>query len=234
MVSNNMIKVFIGYDSKQDEAYKVLRYSIESRCSKEVSVQPLRLADLKDVYTRSRTGLESTEFSFSRFLCPYLSNYEGWSIFMDCDMLNLQDISKLWGLRDEKYAVQVVKHKHQPDEDRKFLGNVQTTYARKNWSSLILINNRLCKALSPDFINTASGLELHQFRWLADDLIGEIPVEWNHLVDVQKASENICQLHYTNGGPWFDEYKNCGFYQIWENEREKMLLEESEVIINKD
>ena len=74
------------------------------------------LEQLGGMLTRERNPLQSTDFSFSRFLVPYLCGYEGWSLFMDCDMLMLDDIAELWALRDERYAVQVVKHEHVPRE----------------------------------------------------------------------------------------------------------------------
>lgn len=165
---------------------------------------PLALKQLKGVFNRPRHSLQSTDFSFTRFLTPWLWGYEGWSIFMDCDMLFLDDIAKLWDLRDPNYAVMVVKHEHIPREERKFLGQPQTAYAKKNWSSLMLMNNALCKALTPDYVNRASGLDLHQFKWLDDDhLIGELPHRWNHLVDYDPPVEDVANLHYTLGGPYF-------------------------------
>ena len=141
------------------------------------------LSQLKNIYTRERHPLQSTDFSFTRFLVPLPLGHTGWSLFMDCDMLVLDDIAKLWALRDERYAVQVVKHNHVPKEDTKFLGAKTDQIREENWSSVILFNNAKCRALTPEYVNTATGLELHQFKWLGnDDLIGEIPRRWNHLV----------------------------------------------------
>ena len=112
-----MINVFIGYDPREAVAFSVLAFSIHRRASQPVCITPLMLSQLKDDYTRERHPLQSTDFSFTRFLTPYLSGYNGWSVFMDCDMLVLDDIAKLWALRDERYAVQVVKHHHVPKEE---------------------------------------------------------------------------------------------------------------------
>ncbi len=178
-----MIRVFIGFDAKLPVLYNVLQHSIQTRASRPVGISPIMLSQLTGIYTRERHPLASTEFSFSRFLTPYFSDYEGWSLFIDNDMLVLDDIAKLWNLRDERFAVMCTQHDHQPQEDVKFLGTVQTKYEKKNWSSVMLFNNARCKALTPEYVNTASGLELHQFKWLAnDDLIGELPDRWNHLV----------------------------------------------------
>ncbi|MFN9573323.1 MAG: glycosyltransferase [Betaproteobacteria bacterium] len=171
-----MIRVFIGFDPRETVAYNVLAHSINARASQPVTIAPLALSQLGGLYTRERNPLQSTDFSFSRFLTPYLSGYEGWSVFMDCDMLMRDDIAGLWALRDERYAVMCVKHDHQPKEDTKFLGAVQTKYEKKNWSSVMLFNNARCRALTPDYVNRATGLELHQFKWLSNDnLIGSLP-----------------------------------------------------------
>jgi len=138
----------------------------------------------------------------------------------------LDDMAKLWNLRDEKYAVQCVKHDHVPPEEKKFFDQPQTKYEKKNWSSVMLFNAAKCQALTPDYVNTASGLELHRFHWLGDDtLIGDIPAGWNHLVDYDPALpvEEIANLHFTTGGPYFEEYKDCGYADIWRAERDRML-----------
>jgi hypothetical protein len=221
-----MIRVFIGYDSKETVAFHVLSHSIHSRASQPVMIAPLMLSELKSLFYRERNTLQSTEFSFSRFLVPYLSNYEGWSLFCDCDMLMLDDIANLWALRDDRFAVQVVKHDHVPPEEIKFLNQPQSKYAKKNWSSVMLFNNSKCKALTPEYANTATGLELHQFKWLGDDsLIGEIPHRWNHLVDYDPPAprESLSLIHFTEGGPYFEAYKNCGYADLWRQECERML-----------
>ena len=176
------------------------------------------------VFSRARNPLQSTEFSFSRFLVPYLCDYQGWAVFMDNDMLVLDDIVKLWMLRDDRYAVQVVKHDHKPQENIKFLGEKQTPYAKKNWSSVILFNCEKCKALSPEYVNATSGLELHQFKWLDDEaLIGAIPHRWNHLVGYDEPSPDVSLLHYTLGGPYFATTRNCEYAAEWFQERDDML-----------
>ena len=221
-----MIKVFIGYDSHETVAFHVLAHSIHARASQPVTVAPLMLSQLTNLFTRERNNIQSTEFSFSRFLVPYLSHYEGWSMFCDCDMLMLDDIAKLWALCDDKYAVQVVKHNHVPTEDIKFLNQPQSKYEKKNWSSVILFNNAKCRALTPDYVNTATGLQLHQFKWLGDDrLIGEIPHRWNHLVDYdpQLPVSDVSLIHFTEGGPYFENYKNCSYADLWFRERDMML-----------
>ena len=213
-----MINVFIGYDKNEKVAFNVLSYSILKHSTRPVAITPIYLPNIKDSFIRERSGIESTDFSFSRFIVPHLMNYQGWALFLDCDQLMLGDVAELWRLRDEKYAVQVAKHDYQPQEEKKFMGAVQTKYVKKNWSSVMLMNCDKCKSLTPDYVNSATGLQLHQFKWLEnDDLIGEIPLEWNWLVDEPgcEIKQDIKNLHYTKGGPYFKEYKNCGYSEIW-------------------
>jgi hypothetical protein len=214
-----VIRVFIGYDPREALAFSVLAYSIHARASRPVSIAPIMLSQLQGVMTRERHPLQSTDFSFSRFLTPYLSGYEGWSVFMDCDMLVLDDIAKLFALCDDGYAAMVVKHDHVPRESVKFLDQPQTAYQKKNWSSVILFNNAKCRALTPDYVNKATGLELHQFKWLNDDgAIGEIPSAWNHLVGYSAPRKDASLVHYTLGGPYFDEFRNCEYSDEWRRE----------------
>lgn len=213
-------------------ALHVLSHSIHARASEPVAITPVSLGTLGDLMWRERNPLQSTDFSFSRFIVPQLCGYEGWAIFMDCDMLVLDDIAKLWALRDDDYAVMCVKHNHVPKEERKFLGAVQTKYEKKNWSSVMLMNCAKCSALTPDYVNTASGLDLHRFNWLeSDDLIGEIPHRWNHLVDYDEEIpvSEISNLHYTIGGPYFPAHDTCGYAAEWFREKERMLYADKRI-----
>ena len=219
-----MINVFIGYDPREAVAFSVLAYSIQARASEPVTIAPLMLSQIKGVLTRERHPLQSTDFSFSRFLAPCLSGYAGWSVFIDCDMLMLDDIAGLYRLRDERYAVMVVKHNHVPKETKKFLGEPQSKYEKKNWSSVMLFNNAKCRALTPDYVNRASGLELHQFKWLeSDDLIGALPDRWNHLVGYNAPRNDAALVHFTRGGPYFGPYRDCEYADAWRAERDRML-----------
>lgn len=219
-----MIRIFIGFDPRETVAWHVLTHSILARSSQPISFVPLALDNLKDLMWRERSPLQSTDFSFSRFLTPHLSGYEGWSLFMDCDMLMLDDVAKLWALRDDRYAVMCVQHDHQPTEKIKFLNQPQTPYNKKNWSSVMLFNNARCKALTPEYVNTATGLELHQFKWLEDEaLIGALPRTWNHLVGYYQPEAAVSNVHYTLGGPYFREFNDCEYAREWETERQAML-----------
>lgn len=210
----NPLQVYIGFDEREAIAYNVLAHSIQRHASVPVSITPVALHQLKGVFNRERDPLQSNDFSFTRFLVPYLSGYDGVSLFMDLDMLVMDDIAELFACFDPDKAVQVVKHNHKPVETTKYLGNIQTRYERKNWSSVMLFNNSRCKMLTTEYVETASGLDLHQFKWLDDDLIGDIPHEWNYLVGYDKA-ERACNAHFTTGGPYFEEYAECEYAEEW-------------------
>lgn len=219
-----MIRVFIGFDRCEAVAFSVCAFSLQRRASRPVAVAPLMLSQLGSVFTRPRDPLQSTDFSFTRFLVPYLCGYEGWALFMDGDMLVRGDLADLWALRDDRFAVMCVQHQYVPAEDTKFLGARQTRYARKNWSSLMLFNNARCRALTPDYVNTASGLDLHQFKWVdSDGRIGALPPAWNHLVGVGPPRPDAAIAHYTIGGPYFTEYRDCEHAEGWFAERLAML-----------
>ena len=179
-------------------------------------------SQLRHLYTRPRTENESTDFAISRFLVPAMCNFDGWAIFCDGDMLCRSDISHLYRMRDEKYAVQVVKHDHRPREETKFLGQKQLAYPRKNWSSVMLMNCSRCKSLNPPYVNTAPGVDLHRFAWLEDEAIGELPREWNHLVGYDSPNQEAKIVHYTLGMPFFKEFSGCEFSQDWQEEKYRM------------
>jgi hypothetical protein len=211
-----MINIFVGYDSKEKVAFNTLSYSILKNSTQPIAITPIYLENIKDTFVRERNNLSSTEFSFSRFIIPHLMNYQGWALFMDCDMLMKADIAELWRLRNDKYAVQVCKHDYIPKSSTKFLGQVQTVYPKKNWSSFMLLNCKKCSTLTPDYVNKASGLELHQFKWLeSEDLIGELPLEWNWLADEYDYKEDVKNIHYTEGGPYFKGYETCDYADDW-------------------
>jgi hypothetical protein len=179
-----------------------------------VSITPIMLSSLP-WFNRERLPNQSTEFSFSRFMVPFLCDYEGWAIFMDCDFLCIgNDIYNLWMKRDEACDVMCVQHDHRPKEKTKFLGAIQTQYEKKNWSSLMLFNNKMCRKLTPEYVNNASGLELHQFHWV-DGKIGTLDPKWNHLVGYDGYDPAPFMVHFTEGGPYFDDYRGCNYSNEW-------------------
>jgi hypothetical protein len=216
------LRIFIGYDSKETVAYHVLCHSILARATRPVALIPIALNHLSGHYTRKRGPTESTEFSMTRFLVPYLSGYEGVSIFMDCDMLCLADIWEVLSMVDADAAVNVCKHDYTPKTKTKMEGLKQTAYPRKNWSSFIVFNNEKCRALTPEYVNTASGLDLHRFKWLPDEAIGSLPLEWNWLCGEYHKPQAARILHYTLGGPWMECYASCDNNEEWFAEHEAM------------
>ena len=136
-----MNKVYVGWDSREDIAYQVCEHSILNR-SKTTEVIPLKQKHLRDsgIYTREIDKLGSTEFTFTRFLIPFLENYNGWAIFCDCDMVFLIDAQEIFDQADDKYAVMCVQHNYTPEEGIKMENQLQLPYPRKNWSSMVLFN----------------------------------------------------------------------------------------------
>lgn len=225
MIGVKPFRVFVGWDSKEPDAFAVLADSILRHASQPVHIVPLVLGGLKSHYWRPRGGKDSTEFSISRFLVPYLSNYEGHSLFMDCDMLVQCDITDLmlYAVAEPDKAVFVCPHDYIPKHSTKFLGQQQSVYPRKNWSSVMLFDNAQCQALTPDYVNGATGLELHRFQWITDEQIGHLPLDLNHLVGEYEPNPDARILHWTLGGPWFD--RRTDHADRWFAARAKMLGE---------
>ncbi len=215
-----MIPIFIGYDPREAIAYHVCSNSIIRHSSQPVTISPLALNILKD-YDETHTD-GSNHFIYSRFLVPHLMNYQGWAIFIDGDMILRDDIVNLWNLRDESKAVMVAKHDYKTRMTEKYLGSKNENYPKKNWSSVILWN---CShpdniVLTPSLIEKQTGAYLHRFTWLRDDLVGEIPKEWNWLDIEYDHNPDAKLVHYTLGTPCFHEFSNQGsFSDEWHRER---------------
>jgi len=209
--------IYIGYDKREDAAYRVCKHSILSRTDSDVTIIPLELKNITSIFNRPIEQKDgklwcpisqapmATEFAISRFAIPFLED-KGWHLFMDCDMLCTTDIQELFDLADDRYAVMVVKHKQESGSDTKMDGQVQTYYNRKNWSSVVLWNcgHPAHKRLTLENLNQWPGRDLHAFKWLEDYEIGELPKEWNYLVGVNERQENPKIIHLTLGGPWFE------------------------------
>ncbi len=218
--------VYVGWDSREDIAFQVCRHSITANASIPVSVTPIKQQSLRanDLYIRDADPLAATEFTYTRFFVPYLQNFSGWALFCDCDFLWLGDVAELVTLLDDRFAIMCVHHDHQPKENSKMDDRPQTQYPRKNWSSMVLYN---CghpdnSILTPEVINRETGAFLHRFQWLTDDLIGEIPESWNWLEGWCKkpVSGTPNAIHYTRGGPWFDEWQSVDYAELWNKERD--------------
>jgi lipopolysaccharide biosynthesis glycosyltransferase len=213
------ITIFIGYDPREAVAYHVCANSIIRQSSVPVAIVPLALKNLSDYTETHRDG--SNQFIYSRFLVPYLMDYKGWALFIDGDMIVRDDIAKLWELRDEYKDVMVVKHDYKTRMTEKYLGAKNENYPRKNWSSVILwnCNSWTNRRLTPDFIENASGAELHRFSWIQDAAIGGLPIEWNWLPDEFGPNKDAKLLHYTLGTPSFHEFADTPQADEWHRER---------------
>jgi len=222
------MKVFVGYDTREDIAYQVCKHSIISK-QPQADVRPLKQQELRDTgwYNRPLDKLASTEFTFTRFLVPELSNFNGWALFMDCDMILTTDIKELFDQVDDRYAVMCVQHDYTPREGIKMDGQKQTIYPRKNWSSVVLWNcgHPSNKKVTKEFVNDPekTGAYLHRFSWLDDSEVGSLDHTWNYLVGVYNDIETPKLIHYTEGGPWFENYRDCEFSQLWKNELFDMM-----------
>ncbi|MGK9166453.1 hypothetical protein KXR53_09165 [Inquilinus limosus] len=215
------LRLYVGYDSREDIAWQVCRHSVLKHASKPVEVTPLKLPELRaqGIYTRPVDTLGSTEFTFSRFLVPALAGYRGWAVFCDCDFLWFGDIADLFAQAEDRYAVMVVQHDYQPKETVKMDGKPQAAYPRKNWSSLMLFNcgHPANAALTPEVVNRETGAFLHRFQWLTDDQIGALDTGWNWLEGWYPKPEkgHPQAVHYTRGGPWFENYQDVDYAQEW-------------------
>lgn len=223
---NEPLKIFIGYDSREPLAYHVLAHSILQRASVPVAIHPLVQSTLRTqgLYTRARGATESTEFSLTRFLVPALCGFRGHAVFMDCDMLCQADVAELWDvILEQDVAVSVCQHDYTPTSATKFLDQVQTVYPRKNWSSFMVFCNAKCRALTPEYVNAASGLELHRFHWTTDAQIGALPLAWNWLIGPYAPNAAAKVLHWTDGGPWFEASRTAPHADAWFAELGAML-----------
>ena len=215
-----MIPIFIGYDPREAIAYHVCTNSIIRRSSRPIALNPLALNALKGYDEKHTDG--SNHFIYSRFLVPHLMNYKGWAIFIDGDMIVRDDINELWEMRDDTKAVMVVKHDYQTKMAEKYLGAKNENYPRKNWSSVILWNcgHPANVGVTPEFVQSATGAQVHRFTWLTDNLIGELPKEWNWLDVEYDWNPHAKLVHYTLGTPCFHEFSDQGnFANEWHKEK---------------
>ena len=214
------IPIFIGYDPREAVAYHTCANSIIRHASKPVALIPLALNLFED-YTEKHTD-GSNQFIYSRFLVPYLMGFSGKAIFIDGDMILRDDIIKLWNYVDTFIAwdVAVVKHDYQTKMTEKYLGSKNENYPRKNWSSVIVwqCDSFPNRQLTPQFIENATGAELHRFTWLEDKRILELPKEWNWLPDEYGPNTDAKLLHYTLGTPCFHEFALTPQGEEWHKE----------------
>ena len=227
-------KVFVGYDSREDIAWQVCRHSLLRHADQNLAVIPLRQAVLRELglNTRPFDVGASTEFTLTRFLTPYLAAQSGWVLFCDCDFLFTHDVREVFEGLDSAKALYCVQHDYTPAHAIKMDGKQQAAYPRKNWSSFMLFNcdHPDVQALTPDVVNSATPAFLHRFEWIKDDCaIGKLDLKWNFLEGEYPKPETIPHvIHYTNGGPWFDQWRNCDYAELWLNEQNLYLQSQRE------
>lgn len=231
MSETNPLRVFVGFDDREAEAYRVAVASLRKRARAPVCVVPLMLGRNEQWGLLARPwriwrgqmwdivsdAPQSTQFATSRFLTPHLAQ-TGWVLFTDCDVVFLGDVYELLELVDPSKAVMVVKHDdYRPVEDVKMDGQAQQRYPRKNWSSVVLWNadHEAHRRLTLNMLNTTPGRDLHAFAWLRDHEIGELPRAWNWLVNVQPRPEAPRLAHFTLGGPWLPHWQSRPYDDIW-------------------
>lgn len=225
MSQQQTFKIFVGYDSREDIAWQVCRHSLLRHSTRELQIIPLRQTVLRELglYTRPLDKAATTEFSLTRFLTPYLAATTGWVVFCDCDFLFTADIGAVLEGLDPSKAVYCVQHDYTPHFHIKMDNQQQTTYPRKNWSSFMVINcdHPDVQALTPEVVNSESPAYLHRFNWISDDnAIGALDLDWNFLEGEYTKPEKLPRvIHYTNGGPWFEEWQNVDYADNWRAER---------------
>ena len=198
------LKIFIGWDEREQEAYDVCVKSLLKHSSVQLDIQPIIKSVLMDTgeYFREQPEAGSEEFTYTRFLTPYLAGYRDWALFVDCDFLFTKDVAELFAMKDEQYALMCVKHDYVPKNAVKMDGQKQVSYPRKNWSSCILWNcghlsNRI---LTPYIASRQTGAYLHRFQGEYDK--PEVPP---------------AAIHFTNGGPWFENWQNVDYADLWKS-----------------
>ena len=237
--NNKPLKIYIGWDSREDIAYQVAKLSIENHASVPVEIIPLKQKNLRKLglYWRDVDKLASTEFTFTRFLIPELNEFQDWALFIDCDFVFLDDVKKIFDQAQDEYAVMCAQHDYTPKSTTKMDGKTQTVYPRKNWSSMMLINcgHPSNRVIDKEVVNSSrrSGAFFHRFSWLNDEEIGSLSHEWNWLVGWYNEPDDGSPkaLHYTEGGPWFPEYEDCDYAtEYYKVERQYLKLQKKETV----
>lgn len=219
-----LIRIFMGYDARESIAYHVCSQSIIESSRTPMSITPLKLSHLTSIFDRPREPTQLTDFTYTRFLVPYLCGFEGWALFIDGDMLIREDITNLWQLKNNDAAVMVVQHP-EFQQTHSFMHQSMKTFPMFNWSSVMLFNNARCKQLTPEYIKNAAYHDLHQFKWVDEhSALGALPPKWNHLVGYYAPNSEAALVHWTLGGPYFgNSYENSEFAEEWFAMREKAL-----------
>lgn len=211
------IPIYVGFDQREAAVFHVFNQSVIEHAQRPISIHPLSTKSLR--FDGQRDGTNA--FIFSRYLVPYLQDYQGWAIFCDGDQIVQSDICGLWDLRDESKALMCVKHEYKTCSQRKYVGspieNDNVDYPRKNWSSVMLFNcgHPANRKLTPEYVSSAKPHAIHRFAWLKDEEIGDLPIEWNWLEGEYRDNPNAKLVHHTLGTPGFEYYKDSDSSSEW-------------------
>ena len=210
-----MYRVFIGFDPREAVVFHACVNSLIRHSSRSLAITPLSLNNLQHDYTEDH-GDGSNAFTYSRFLVPYLCDFEGQALYLDGDMIVRNDIIELFETPGD-FDVAVVKHDYTTVSEKKYFSSVNPNYPRKNWSSVVLWN---CQAksnhvLTPEFVRKSPGSLLHRFQWTTDDRIHSLPFGWNWLVGEYPNNDHASLYHYTLGSPCFPEYADGPHSEDW-------------------
>ncbi len=232
LAKGKRLNIYIGYDSRHKSIAELNKKCLEAGMLFGAGTGPsynemdnwvpeIKFLDISKIPEYNRDyAQQSTEFTYSRFLIPHLENYEGFSIFLDDDILFTESILPMFNFLDMDDAVACIKYDFDKYAETKFTGEKNVSYPKKLWSSLMIFNNghEDCKKLTPEIVNTESGKYLHQFEWT--DKISEIP-DWYVFTeghDTEETNWRPSAYHYTRGGPWIEgmdtsEIKQLNIYE---------------------
>lgn len=233
------MKIFMGFDEREKIAFDVACRSLK----KFWDVEPTPLVSERLAAsgllrrTQDRRGQIwdlpsnapcSTDFAISRFLTPMLAQ-TGWALFVDSDIVFLDDPRKMLFEADARYAVQVVKHDNGHKAGMKMDGQQQVLYPRKNWSSVCLFNcdHPANRRLTLQDVSERPGRDLHNFYWLADSEIGDLHPRHNWLVDIHPRPDDVAIAHMTLGGPWLPNWQGGSFDEEWKEAAKRSRAKET-------
>ena len=246
LANGKPLNIYIGYDSRHTTLPEINKHSILESVRKglgggwfhdQIRFEPeIKFLDKSKIpeYNREYAN-QSTEFTYSRFLIPYLENYEGFSIFLDDDFIFEKSILPMFYYLNPDDAIACVKYPHYDHDATKFDGEVNIDYPCKLWSSLMIFNNghEDCKKLTPEVVNTWTGKQLHQFEWT--DKISEIPQKYIFVEGYDDPEEkwDFTGIHYTRGGPWvegmdYSDINNLEYYNKWLNKHKNEVNNSNE------
>jgi len=229
------LEIVIGFTPEEVPAFYACMNSILNNTQSVCRFTPLYLPSLTNAGLYWRKDKGATDFSFSRFLAPYLAGYRGKVLFMDCDMVVKGDIQEVFDALPLDKCVAVVKHQWTPKDGIKFGGLAkQNSYPKKLWSAFMVFNcsSSRVKALTPKAVNEMSGADLHQFAWTHENRIAELGEEWQWIPGHSESRVPIEQaknIHYTEEAPWWPNYPDRGSPEerVWLDEQIKLISKQA-------